>query len=143
MLSRLGAKRLKINKNDHSNPPGAISIVMVNSALKNVTAADFKDVFACPPDTPSRPSPFPMVDFTHTSVFLAGRYNKYSRELSQTPWMIDGELKTELSTQTCLQEHLLQHIIVDEIRFSSAGREDVDVRMLGTGRPFILEVDYS
>ena len=27
-----------------------------------------------------------------------------------------------------------------ETKFSSAGREDVDVRMLGTGRPFVIEV---
>jgi tRNA pseudouridine synthase 10 len=28
----------------------------------------------------------------------------------------------------------------DCIKFSSSGREDVDVRMLGRGRPFLLEV---
>lgn len=27
-----------------------------------------------------------------------------------------------------------------ESKFSSSGREDVDVRMLGPGRPFVLEV---
>lgn len=27
-----------------------------------------------------------------------------------------------------------------EMRFSSSGREDIDVRMLGEGRPFVLEI---
>ena len=31
--------------------------------------------------------------------FLTGRYNKFSRELSQTPWFIDGIRKTESSVQ--------------------------------------------
>ena len=35
---------------------------------------------------------------------------------------------------------MLRHIRANEARFSSAGREDVDVRMLGTGRPFIVEL---
>lgn len=26
-----------------------------------------------------------------------------------------------------------------DTRFASSGREDVDVRMLGTGRPFVIE----
>ena len=30
---------------------------------------------------------------------VSGRYCKYSRELSQTPWIIDGERKTEFSVQ--------------------------------------------
>lgn len=28
----------------------------------------------------------------------------------------------------------------DEVRFHAEGREDMDVRMLGQGRPFVLEV---
>lgn len=28
----------------------------------------------------------------------------------------------------------------DGVKFHSAGREDMDVRMLGQGRPFVLEV---
>jgi tRNA pseudouridine synthase 10 len=28
----------------------------------------------------------------------------------------------------------------DQFRFSSAGREDIDVRMLGNGRPFVIEL---
>ena len=31
-------------------------------------------------------------------------------------------------------------ILVSDLKFSSSGREDVDVRMLGLGRPFLFEL---
>jgi len=33
------------------------------------------------------------------NIFLCGRYIKYSRYLSQTPWMVDGKKLTEGSLQ--------------------------------------------
>jgi tRNA pseudouridine synthase 10 len=38
---------------------------------------------------------------------LAGRYNKYSRNLPQTPWIIDGERKMESSVEELISDHLL------------------------------------
>lgn len=97
---------------------------------------------------------------------MPGRYNKFSRTLSQTPWILNGERKTSSSVQVnLLQVSLvdrLQELLSDDLiklvgategRFCSAGgqnirvlshhsigREDVDVRMLGTGRPFTIEL---
>lgn len=42
-----------------------------------------------------------------TSNSLAGRYNKYSRNLPQTPWIIDGERKLESSVEELISDHLL------------------------------------
>ena len=36
----------------------------------------------------------------------------------------------------------MAHFAPDSTKFSSCGREDVDVRMLGDGRPFVLEVIF-
>ena len=36
-------------------------------------------------------------EYEHGYVYLAGRYNKFSRNLSQTTWVIDGQKKTESS----------------------------------------------
>lgn len=80
------------------------------------------------------------VTFNHESLFVAGRYNKYSRSLSQTPWILDGIRKIESSVQDLICDHLINVIRYDNVRFSSSGREDVDVRMLGSGRPFLLEL---
>lgn len=80
------------------------------------------------------------VTFSHEPLYLAGRYNKFSRNLSQSPWIIDGIKKAETSVQEILVFHTEKVFHSDSIVFSSSGREDVDVRMLGTGRPFMLEV---
>jgi tRNA U54 and U55 pseudouridine synthase Pus10 len=39
-------------------------------------------------------------------IFLVGRYNKFSRTLSQTPWVIDGERRMESSVQEIISESL-------------------------------------
>ena len=37
--------------------------------------------------------------FDINTCIVVGRYNKYSRTLSQTPWIIDGARKTESSIE--------------------------------------------
>ena len=32
-------------------------------------------------------------------LYISGRYNKYSRTLSQTPWVIEGQRKSESSVE--------------------------------------------
>jgi len=39
-------------------------------------------------------------------TFLVGRYNKFSRTLSQTPWVIDGQRRMESSVQEIISESL-------------------------------------
>uniref|UniRef100_A0A4W3GMD1 tRNA pseudouridine(55) synthase n=1 Tax=Callorhinchus milii TaxID=7868 RepID=A0A4W3GMD1_CALMI len=67
-------------------------------------------------------------------------YNKFSRNLPQTPWVIDGERKMESSVEELIAEPLTAMFKSDSFNFSSSGREDVDVRTLGYGRPFAIEV---
>lgn len=46
------------------------------------------------------------------TIFIAGRYNKYSRTISQTPWFIDGNQKVADSVEGFITEaltHLLPH----------------------------------
>lgn len=42
-----------------------------------------------------------------------GRYNKYSRNLPQTPWIIDGERKLESSVEELISEHLMAEFKAD------------------------------
>uniref|UniRef100_A0AAG5DJA6 tRNA pseudouridine(55) synthase n=1 Tax=Anopheles atroparvus TaxID=41427 RepID=A0AAG5DJA6_ANOAO len=80
--------------------------------------------------------------FTGPTIFVAGRYNKLSRALSQTPWVIEGKRLMEESVQETIVAAIAPHFGVPDERliFSSSGREDVDVRCLGKGRPFVLEI---
>ncbi|XP_006817042.1 tRNA pseudouridine synthase Pus10-like [Saccoglossus kowalevskii] len=70
---------------------------------------------------------------------FSGRYNKYSRLLSQTPWILEGERKTESSVEELICEKIKDVLQADGYNFSSSGREDVDVCTFGKGRPFVVE----
>ncbi len=73
-------------------------------------------------------------------VLIAGRYTKLSRHLSQTPWFVDGERRMEGSVEELISGPVLVALGGDSATFSASGREDKDVRTLGRGRPFLLEV---
>lgn len=74
------------------------------------------------------------------SIFIAGRYNKYLRNLSQSPWIDKDDIRIKNSVQELIEEGLKQFLQFDKSVFSSSGREDVDVRMLGKGRPFVFRM---
>ncbi|CAI5465600.1 unnamed protein product, partial [Closterium sp. Yama58-4] len=74
------------------------------------------------------------------SVYIAGRYLKFSRALSQSPWTVDDEQMGDGSVQDLIASHVLPLLQPLSHKFQAAGREDIDVRMLGSGRPFLLEL---
>jgi len=45
---------------------------------------------------------------------------------------------TSISEEIC--KSFLHNFKTTESKFSSGGREDIDVRMLGKGRPFVIEI---
>ncbi|KAL3316666.1 hypothetical protein Ciccas_004683 [Cichlidogyrus casuarinus] len=79
-------------------------------------------------------------------LIVAGRYVKLSRQLSQSPWFVDSDWKTETSVEQLLSEYVCRAAVMNQEDsavksvFVSSGREDIDVRCLGHGRPFILEL---
>lgn len=77
------------------------------------------------------------------NIFLAGNYLKYSRFLSQTPWEIDGKKLYETSIEEIIVGPILKEFQPSSHKFHSGGREDIDVRMLGNGRPFVVELINS
>ncbi|CAG0888506.1 unnamed protein product [Cyprideis torosa] len=80
------------------------------------------------------------VSVKRSAVYLAGRYVKLSRQLPQTPWLVGTVRKMEDSVEELIVNPVKSSVRFDSARFSSSGREDCDVRMLGTGRPFALEI---
>lgn len=104
------------------------------------------------PRPPPRPHPRPKA-----RVFLESRYRKHERGLPQTIFYCpdckghrrrrkgctrcDGFGKlTKDSIQELLGRQILPAFKARYGKFHGAGREDVDVLMLGRGRPFIYEV---
>ncbi|KAI3460441.1 hypothetical protein Pfo_017104 [Paulownia fortunei] len=78
-----------------------------------------------------------------TSIYVGGRYLKllflmrYYRNVSQTGWIIDDE-RMEI-----VGGNILPICQGDTYKFHAAGREDIDVRMLGAGRPFLVEIQNA
>ncbi|MHC1598595.1 MAG: tRNA pseudouridine(54/55) synthase Pus10 [Candidatus Methanofastidiosia archaeon] len=86
------------------------------------------------------------------SLTLSGRYNKYDRGLPQTKWYCKscrgrGCKKCNFlgkmyptSVEEIIAAPLLDATHGKMTRFHGAGREDIDVQMLGDGRPFVIEI---
>ncbi|HLC80052.1 MAG TPA: tRNA pseudouridine(54/55) synthase Pus10 [archaeon] len=93
-----------------------------------------------------------IVESTPSPIFIEGFYNKFSRDVAQTfhycfickgrgckKCNFSGKL-TELSVQEIVEKIILPEFEAKESFFHGCGREDVDVRMLGKGRPFVVEI---
>lgn len=95
-----------------------------------------------PARTPAQPIRLERITILGPTLFVAGRYRKMSRELCQSPWILKGERMMEGSVSELIVEQVAPHfgVAAGTVVFSSSGREDVDVRCLGKGRPFALEV---
>jgi tRNA pseudouridine synthase 10 len=65
---------------------------------------------------------------------------KLTRELGQSPWLIEGERLCPSSVEEEIQNGIIKIIDCDSCSLHAGGREDRDVRMLGDGRPFIIEI---
>ena len=85
-------------------------------------------------------------------LFVAGRYRKLIRTIPQSKWFCSdcrgrgcekcggtGKLYPE-SVEELSSKQLLEATQGDDIFFHASGREDIDARMLGNGRPFVIEV---
>ncbi len=85
-------------------------------------------------------------------LFVAGRYRKLVRTIPQSKWFCSscrgrgcekcggtGKLYPE-SVEELASKPLLEATMGEEAFLHASGREDIDARMLGTGRPFVIEV---
>ncbi|NVM16238.1 MAG: tRNA pseudouridine(54/55) synthase Pus10 [Candidatus Lokiarchaeota archaeon] len=86
------------------------------------------------------------------SIFIKGRYNKFIRGIPQTHWDCRAcrgkgcELcnysgkQYKTSVEELISPEFIMEAKADGSKFHGAGREDIDVKMLGEGRPFVLEL---
>lgn len=93
-----------------------------------------------------------LVFFLVKPVFISGRYKKLSRGITQTvhycfkckgrgcTYCENTGILTKESVQSLIEKHALPLFQGSSTKFHGAGREDKDVRMLGSGREFVLEI---
>ena len=67
-------------------------------------------------------------------LYIVGRYYKESRRVSNSRFMKGEYAKSSVEKEVI--NYLCPEIKCTERKFLSAGREDMDVRMIGSGRPF-------
>ena len=96
--------------------------------------------------------PAGRVEATILPLYLEGRYRKLDRTLPQTRWpcrrcqgrgcdTCGGTGKTYAeSVEEIVAAPVLAATGGEGTRFHGMGREDIDARMLGRGRPFVLEI---
>jgi tRNA pseudouridine synthase 10 len=85
-------------------------------------------------------------------LFVAGRYRKLVRDIPQSKWFCSscrgkgcekcggtGKMYPE-SVEELSSKPLLEATQGDATFFHASGREDIDARMLGNGRPFVIEI---
>ena len=92
------------------------------------------------------------VEVKASPLLVYGRYRKHSRTLAQTPYHCPvcrgrgcGNCgKSGRLVAGAVSERIVPAVVAaaggEEGFFKGCGREDADVRMLGTGRPFVVEV---
>ncbi len=78
------------------------------------------------------------------SLFIKGRYLKLKRGVSQSEGYRyrlrnTGE-KPGYSLEELIRKPLIRLTMAAKAKFHGMGREDIDVRMLGNGRPFVIEL---
>ncbi len=85
-------------------------------------------------------------------LFVAGRYRKLVRDIPQSKWFCSncrgrgcekcggtGKLYSE-SVEEIVSKPLVEAAEGEKSSFHASGREDIDARMLGSGRPFVVEI---
>jgi tRNA pseudouridine synthase 10 len=94
----------------------------------------------------------PNLEIQLNPLFVEGRYRKLIRGIPQTKWPCrkckgkgceycnyTGKLYME-SVEELISPQIIKEVKGTESKFHGAGREDIDVRMLGNGRPFVVEI---
>jgi len=105
---------------------------------KALAARGFKPDFDEPEATVLVYYPSGRVDLQVASLFLKGRYWKLARYISQAYW--PGPEGPRYFSVEQAAWGLIRLTGAEGLVVHAAGREDVDARMLGTGRPLVIEL---
>jgi len=93
-----------------------------------------------------KPEAIYIIDLIHNtirvespSLLIFGYYLKLGRNISQNTWIKEnGSRKYPLAVEDVIR-YASSYIGAKDIALHIAGREDVDVRVLGNGRPLVIE----
>ncbi|KAL3274582.1 hypothetical protein HHI36_015964 [Cryptolaemus montrouzieri] len=136
----------------------------VKETLGKVDDHTFLKFVKIPPSIPSSSVKLVSVDLECLPLFVTGRYCKYSRLIKQVPWDYHVSSNTESTvlpktesdttdTYTDFDSvNCVRNIIFDGLRrvfrldkekmtFCASGRDEPNMRCLGSGRPFCVKIE--
>ena len=122
---------------------------------KRIQEATKKEVNLKRPDILITIDPFlETVSLTVNAVYVFGRYRKLVRGIPQSRWTCSacqgrgceacggtGKLYQE-SVEELVGNTLMEAYGGTDFVLHAAGREDIDVRTFGNGRPFVMEIEH-
>ncbi len=80
------------------------------------------------------------VTVKNNPLLIKGRYLKKGRNIAQSRWVTwEGERRYDLSVEEMV-EKINEYYGGERVVLHASGREDTDARMLGNGRPMVIEV---
>ncbi|CAN6268890.1 unnamed protein product [Urochloa humidicola] len=129
----------KRNSTDGNSKQISESDSFIYKTLEGIQDQEFCNLIQLPPKKVSKPCHL-VISCMRSPIYIGGRYLKLSRNVSQSCWIIDDERMGEASVEEIIGENVSAICRGDSCKFHAAGREDIDVRMLGSGRPFLVEV---
>ncbi|TPX63162.1 hypothetical protein SpCBS45565_g06808 [Spizellomyces sp. 'palustris'] len=116
------------------------SFEKIAKSVDKLSYVHFADAAMCPPPVVTKPPRLVELGLQHAPIYVAGRYLKLQRHISNSPWEIGGKRMTEHSVEELIANKVDAFFRNDGHKFYSSGREDADVLMLGRGRPYYLEL---
>jgi tRNA pseudouridine synthase 10 len=120
---------------------------------KRIALSSGKEVDHKKPDLVFLVNPFTeAVRLQPNPLYIAGRYRKLVRNIPQSKWFCSncrgkgcekcnwtGKMYAE-SVEEIIAKPFLEATGGTKTSFHASGREDIDARMLGKGRPFVIEI---
>lgn len=125
-----------------SEHPKSESDAAVHKMLESMDDHKFSEHYDIPPLKVNEPCSLTVFCY-RKPIYIGGRYLKFSRKVSQSRWIIDDERMGEASVEEIIGSKVLHICRGESYKFHAAGREDIDVRMLGSGRPFLVQISNA
>jgi tRNA pseudouridine synthase 10 len=145
-LNRIIGEQLEITTKKEANLENPDVAIVVD--LRNI----FKAIKEDKPPVNELRKDLIKVKIQINPLFIEGRYLKLIRGIPQTEWPCSncrGRGCEKCNFTGKMYDESIEELLYHEIeiathayksKFHGAGREDIDVRMLGTGRPFVIEL---
>ncbi|XP_044269003.1 putative tRNA pseudouridine synthase Pus10 isoform X2 [Tribolium madens] len=122
-------------------PKNSLSKHRVCDMLETISDSDFSNLVTVPPRVPFYSVTFEALKYYSEAIHLAGNYFKYSREIFQAQNPVN-KASLDFSIEAIIT-NAIRNVASNfkEAIFKSSGFDDQNIRVLGSGRTFHLQLN--